>query len=811
MSDSHSGLFHPGEETPASLPGGEAAPALEDPRVVAALEKYLAAIEAGEKPNRQAFLARHADVAEALAECLDGLEALHVSASTPSHPPSSWEVPRDGEAGPADKTGDGPAGTPLGDFRLVREIGRGGMGVVYEAVQLSLDRRVALKVLPFAGALDAKQLQRFKNEARAAAHLHHTNIVPVYAVGAERGVHFYAMQLIEGQNLATVIADLRRSKEAAAPNGTPPRPSAAPTGPYLSAPPAATPPAADTRSVLGALSTQRTSRSAEYFRSVARLVAQAAEGLDYAHGVGVVHRDVKPANLLVDAAGNVWITDFGLAQFHADGGLTQTGDLLGTLRYMSPEQAGGQRVLIDHRTDLYSLGATLYELLTLRPIFDCPDRQTLLQQIMYDEPKPPRSVDRSIPAELETIVLKAIAKAPTERYATARDFAEDLHRFLRHEPILARRPTLVQRARKWLRRHPAVPAAAAGLLALLTAGSLIAAWLIQGEQEKTRLAYQQVWGEQERTRLAYQQEQARAREAEEQFRRARRAVDDMIQIAQEELTGKPHLEGPRKRLLDTALAYYEEFIEQRGDDPEAQAELKAAKANVKKILDDLVVLQGAGKVFLLAEPAVLKDLGPSGEQRQQIAELGRRLSRQRESTFKGFHKQTPEERARRFLELAHKNEAAVAAILTPAQRHRLDQINLQLQGAAAFRDTAMVSELKLTAEQKERLRAIEAEAFFLLFEPPGRGKGPSKPWKGSERARRFERDKILRVLTPAQQQRWQEMTGAPFEGDISFRPPPGSFRRHGEPPARGPDAPPDHHSPPGERRGVSSTCPEKSS
>src|SRR5262249_37730399 len=152
-------------------------------------------------------------------------------------------------------------------------------------------------------------------------------------------------------------------------------------------------PAADTRPELVAqLSTQRSGRPAEFFRTVARLAAQAAEGLDYAHGLGVVHRDVKPANLLIDGRGNVWLTDFGLAHVHADTGLTQTGDLVGTLRYMSPEQAGGQHVLVDHRTDVYALGATLYELLTLRPIFDGADQRTLLHQILHTEPRPPRAL-----------------------------------------------------------------------------------------------------------------------------------------------------------------------------------------------------------------------------------------------------------------------------------------------------------------------------------------------------------------------------------------------------------------------------------
>ena len=740
---------HPGqggEVPPEACAGSE--PELEDPRVVAALEQYLSAIEAGERPNRQAFLARHADVAEALAECLDGMEALQVAA--PPHPAN--------DPGPADGAAEWPPGTPLGDFRILREIGRGGMGIVYEAVQLSLDRRVALKVLPFAAALDGKQLQRFKNEAQAAAHLHHTNIVPVYAVGSERGVHFYAMQLIEGQNLAGVIEDLRRAVDPGF-RGLPFGPEGEPTGPYPAPPSPPSGPRTDTHRSLGAqLSTRRSDRVAEFFRTVARLATQAAEGLDYAHGMGVIHRDIKPANLLVDVRGNVWITDFGLAQFHADGGLTQTGDLLGTLRYMSPEQAGGQRVLIDHRTDVYSLGATLYELLTLRQIFDGEDRQTLSRQIMYEEPRPPRSVDRAIPPELETIVLKAVSKAPAERYATARDFAEDLQRFLHNEPIRARRPTALQRGRKWVRRHPSVLVAGTVLLVLLSTGSLVSAWLIQREQANTQ--------------RAYQQEQQR-------FQQARRAVDDMIQVADEELADRPHLEGARKRLLETALVYYQEFIEQRRDDPGAQAELARTRAHVQKILDDLAVLQGAGKLALLREPAVLKDLQPSDDQRASLAELVRRMEEQRQDSFRAYRQLSPEERQQRFLDLARDNETAARAILTPGQQTRLKQIALQLQGPSAFRDAEIAKSLKLTGDQKERIRAIEAETFFWMPDRRRHVLGPRDPRKAREQALKTASDKIVYLLTEEQRRRWQEMTGQPFDRESIRRPPPGPVGQPG--------------------------------
>jgi tetratricopeptide (TPR) repeat protein len=424
----------------AADPAGSAP---EDSQVLRAVEEYLGALEAGTPPPRAEFLARHAAIASRLGQYLDGLELVHRAASV---------------AGPI---GDGEAealshAEPLGDFLLVRELGRGGMGVVYEAVQRSLNRRVALKVLPLAAALDARQLQRFKNEALAAASLHHEHIVPVYGVGCERGVHFYAMQLIEGHSLATVLHTLRNpSQDASA--------------------------SAAASTAQAALSTQPSgTRTAAYYRAAARLGVDAAEALDHAHQLGVVHRDVKPANLLLDAAGKLWVTDFGLARLGSEAGLTLTGDLLGTLRYMSPEQALAKRVVIDHRTDVYSLGATLYEVLTLRPAVAGGDRQELLRQIAFEEPAPPRRLERGIPAELETVVLKALEKNPADRYATANELADDLQRWLDDRPIRARRPSLVQQARKWGRRHrPAVVAAGVVLALTLVLLGGVAGWLVQ--------------------------------------------------------------------------------------------------------------------------------------------------------------------------------------------------------------------------------------------------------------------------------------------------------------------------------------------
>jgi tRNA A-37 threonylcarbamoyl transferase component Bud32 len=430
-------------QVPLQSPPSGPALAQDDPRVIQALEEYIAALKDGRQPSREEFQARYPEIAEALAECLEGLEFIHGAA-----PRLHQSVAEQAAAASASVAEFQPEG-PLGDYRIVREIGRGGMGVVYEAVQLSLGRRVALKVLPLAGALDAKQLQRFKNEARAAATLHHTNIVPIFGVGCERGVHYYAMQFIEGQTLAAVIRELRplakrkTGEEAAAPPRSPSgqpasvvaddlvsgrwlpaqsRPAALPpTGPYVPQPAEDSGPGtphaarADATPPVVALSTEKSTTSPAFFRTVAQLGVQAAEALEHAHQLGVVHRDIKPANLLVDGRGNLWITDFGLAHCQSQASLTLSGDLLGTLRYMSPEQALAKRVLIDHRTDLYSLGVTLYELLTLEPAFTGRDREEVLRQIAFEEPKPSRRLNPRIPEELETGAIAFLRVQATGR------------------------------------------------------------------------------------------------------------------------------------------------------------------------------------------------------------------------------------------------------------------------------------------------------------------------------------------------------------------------------------------------------------
>ena len=433
-------------------------------------------------------------------------------------------------AGPAARpalrtaTADGTAPRQLGEYRVLREVARGGMGIVYEAVQESLGRHVALKVLPFQSLADARQLERFDREARAAAMLHHTNIVPVFGVGEHEGVHFFAMQFIRGQALDSVLHELRCRRRAEA-NETgdfadgpaalggckssrnqtatlagglmtgrfpadvdaPAARAAAAEGPTSPAvPPRLTPSGSGgpMTEVFGARSGWDSRSDMPYFRSVARVGLQVAEALEYAHQQGIVHRDIKPSNLLLDTQGTVWITDFGLAKAEGTDELTGPGDLLGTLRYMAPERFQGQA---DPRSDVYSLGLTLYEMATLRPAFDAAGRVQLIERMLRAEPLRPRQLVPHVPRDLETLILKAIAREPARRYQTAGELAEDLKCFLADRPIKARRSTAVERFGRWCRRNPWLAGAniaAAVLTTIVAIGSTLAAWTFHDQRDQ---------------------------------------------------------------------------------------------------------------------------------------------------------------------------------------------------------------------------------------------------------------------------------------------------------------------------------------
>ncbi len=392
---------------------------------------------------------------------------------------------------------------------MLREVGRGGMGVVYEAEQESLGRRVALKILPSGALSDSKQVRRFEREARSAARLHHTNIVPVFGVGECEGIHFYVMQFIQGQGLNAVLDELKRLRDArvatparasttrhaqaspaaaeianslvtgrfAASTGTATTPTGETPGPSWIGPPvppktaagqldASSPSVTATSSVSTLSETDR-----RYFQGVTKIGLQVAEALAYAHGQGVLHRDIKPSNLLLDRDGNVWVTDFGLAKATGSDDLTHTGDVIGTVRYMAPERFRGES---DARSDLYALGLTLYEMLALRPALDEADHASLMRQVTQVEPPRLKRLNARVPRDLETIIHKGIAREPAQRYPSSAAMADDLRRFLEGRPILARQVSPAERAYRWCRRNPIVAALLAIVSGLVAAGFVAA-------------------------------------------------------------------------------------------------------------------------------------------------------------------------------------------------------------------------------------------------------------------------------------------------------------------------------------------------
>jgi len=343
------------------------------------IEQYLEKLSEGESPDQERIIQQHPALAEALRGVFRTLDFVET-------------------AGRSINASNLQRGQHLGEYRIIRQIGQGGMGIVYEAVQTSLNRRVALKILPPAATLSDTADERFTREAATAGKLHHSNIVPVYAIGEHDGIRYYAMQFIEGQTLSTHLKTMRELD---------------------------------------------TEPGSDYWNRVAQWGRQVALALAYAHEHGIIHRDIKPSNLLLDSEDNIWVSDFGLARAGAMASITLTGDLVGTARYMSPEQARGGHSQLDHRTDIYSLGTTLYELLTRSPAVEGDTRDAVLNRIAFADPKPLRQVNPAIPKDLETIVQHCMNREIEQRYQSANQVAEDLRRFLANEPILAKRTPLI--------------------------------------------------------------------------------------------------------------------------------------------------------------------------------------------------------------------------------------------------------------------------------------------------------------------------------------------------------------------------------
>jgi WD40 repeat protein len=449
-------------------------------RVQEVLLGYMQAVDAGQAPERDALLRQHPELAEDLRGYFadqDRLDRL----TRPLCPDS-----------PAPPTlspgGEKPAASPalgtvksFGDYELLEEIARGGMGVVFKARQISLNRTVALKMILAGQLASSADVQRFRREAEAAANLEHPHIVPIYEVGEHQGQHFFSMKLVEGGSLAQKTADLVRDP-----------------------------------------------------RSAVRLLAQVARAVHHAHQHGILHRDLKPANILLDPQGQPHVTDFGLAKrIRDDAGVTQSGAIVGSPSYMPPEQAAGRKGL-STAADVYSLGAIFYEMLTGRPPFHAETPLDTLMLVVEREPERPRKVNPGIPRDLETICLKCLEKDQRKRYGSAEALAEDLERWLKGEPIRARPIGRMERAVKWMRRQPALATLLAAVICITLVGFGLVTWKwLDAEDQR-----QQAWDQQDRAEEEARQKAEALQKVEVALQQVKEARRRASQRAQDETRAK---------------------------------------------------------------------------------------------------------------------------------------------------------------------------------------------------------------------------------------------------------------------------------
>ena len=610
-------------ETSMSDPKAENTGAVEDRNPVDVLaDEFAARLRAGESPSMQEYVDRHPEHADEIQELFPGVALLEQLSQKQDSEASFAERPRHGGL---------PPGYRFGDIELIREVGRGGMGIVYEGYQHSLNRTVAVKAMSGSAVHSGKQATRFQREAQAAAQLHHTNIVPVFGVGEQEGTSYYVMQLIRGLGLDEILTELVRKTHDRNPESTeegtgsdpsfgsslsargfadvlvsgqlsnsstrpvagtssvtlpsPPNPAEDPTVVYREQPDAQAPSELEHRAEnrtedrTGEIGTEETpqdfvrsslvlkdelsatpsvrssmvlrdelpegesfvppdvsvdgdvaedpslaSLGSRYWRNIARVGLQIASGLNYAHTQGTLHRDIKPANILLDTDGIAWIADFGLAKLLQQEDVTKTGDVVGTLRYMAPEQFRGET---DARSDLYSFGLTLYELVTLRPAYDDTDRQRLIaKKLTPHDPPHPRKYHRGIPKDLETIVLKCLAWEPDRRYRSAGALVADLQAFLEDRPIQARPISVIERFGRWCKRQPLVASLSTAVLVLLvTTVFLVGILWLRADKRAVRM--QAVADEMTKLRNAAEEGEAAAEKGEAA---AKRAADELEQV-----------------------------------------------------------------------------------------------------------------------------------------------------------------------------------------------------------------------------------------------------------------------------------------
>ncbi len=509
-------------------------------RVVAILDDYLVKLEKGSHPSVESFLQEYPELAGQLRSSLESIRLLNIVHIA------------------SDDSNSSTSGNPLigtqsfrvNGFQIGRELGRGAMGVVYAAKIESTGSEIAIKFLESHGVRDQGSIERFRREARAAESLNHPSIVPVYHIGCEDGRHYYTMKLIDGASLSNIIdLSFQRHSNSKRELGR------QPIG-------------------LGHLPT-----TIEYYQTLAKEMANVANALHEAHTMGIVHRDIKPSNLLMDSAGHIWITDFGLAHVEDGLNLTYTGDIIGTFQYMSPEQASGRRERIDYRSDIYSFGATLYELFTGHAPFSGMDRALILQRIQTDEPLRPTAYNRDMPRDVETIIRRAMRPERSDRYQSAALVAEDLIRFSNGQPILANSVSLAERARNWATNHSGQLALAL-FLALLCV-LLLGIYNVRIDMEK------------QRTLEAFQS-------ADANYRRARHVVDTFGLRFAGQLSEIPETEALRRELLGETLDYYQAFIVSANDDPRLVSDVAQTKLKIARLTRQLGDVSDADAAYSVA-------------------------------------------------------------------------------------------------------------------------------------------------------------------------------------------------------------------
>ncbi len=505
-------------------------------RLIGLLDDYMIDMEEGRTVDAQSLVENNPDLEKPLRQYLEGLD---------------WLGKFNRCLAPVAATGVADIlihcrfPSNFGDYDLGMELGRGAMGIVFAATQRSTGKPVAIKILAFGSSADKNRIERFKREAAAAQLLCHPNIVKVFDVGIENGMHYYSMQRVDGCALSNLIRRHHPLSEIDSQTFAPPlRSTVANHQPPIN-------PAAD--------------RTLD-FRELAMEFAAVADALHTAHGAGIIHRDIKPSNLLLDNNNHIWITDFGLAHVEQSQQLTRTGDLVGTFQYMSPEQASGKPEQIDMRTDIYSLGTTLYEYVSGKPPFAGFSGAALLKQIQSREPCRLCQLTPNVPRDLETIIRRAMRPDKNDRYASALEMSQDLRRFANGRHVLAQRVTLTEKATRFAAKNSSVVLAGLVLSGLCVAALIGHSLLLEREQLRTQQALVQ---------------------SERNYQNARRVIDTFGSSFANRLTIIPGTESVRREVLAESLAYYQAFIDDANQDPRLANDVAETRLKIARLISQI--------------------------------------------------------------------------------------------------------------------------------------------------------------------------------------------------------------------------------